>query len=212
MNGFMLSGKRMSVVLIAPAAFAIGSSQASENYSESPSAEDILRSFVEDFRSDPVAAEPVTFGVRVRGEGGGDWHVVISGKAEGEKAANVTLHKGFPEEGVGYFNMEMATLQRIGRGELSLMTAMGKARASEIAPVEFDLTNGHDPGDKFWQRLSPLIFHFWTRGLPEVVRFDKERSRLIHGANIVPLYYERGRRTAWCVLRTIERGPAITPL
>ena len=46
------------------------------------SAEEILQSFVEDFREDPFASEPITFGVRVRGEGGGDWLIDDEGKTE----------------------------------------------------------------------------------------------------------------------------------
>ena len=47
------------------------------------SAEEILSQYVADFRLDPAAAGPITFGVSISGEEGGEWHVVVGDKAEG---------------------------------------------------------------------------------------------------------------------------------
>ena len=160
-------------------------------------AEDILRTYVEDFRADPYAATPVTFGVQVRGTGGGDWTIACRGKSPDQKLADVTLRRGFPEEGVVYFFMDLETLRRIDRGEISELTASGKARGSEAAPCDVDPTPGFNPGDEFWRRFSPLRFHFWTRGTPEVVRFGEDHARVLHGSNAALLYYERGLRTVW---------------
>ena len=44
------------------------------------SAEQILHAYVVDFRHDPAAAEPITFGILATGEGGGEWHVVVAGR------------------------------------------------------------------------------------------------------------------------------------
>lgn len=184
----------------------IGCSNVSEKSIGDKSPEEILKSFVEDFRRDPSADDPVTFGVRIRCEGGGDWHIVVGEKDQGKEETEVTLKEGFPAEGVGYFDMELSTLRKIDNSEMSILTAMGKARSSDTAPVEFEVTEGFDPGDQFWSRLTPLIFHFWNRGLPEVVRFNKESSRVVHGANTTLFYYERVLRTAWY---QIEKGQHI---
>lgn len=157
----------------------------------------ILRSYVEDFRSDPFAQTPVTFGVRIRGEGGGDWTVECRGTPPGKTKADVSIHRGFPKRGIVYFVMDVETLLQIDRGEISELTASGKARASDVAPVDVDPTPGFNPGDAFWARLPPLRFHFWTRGTPEIARFGERYSRVLHGANASLLYYERGLRTAW---------------
>ncbi len=170
------------------------------------SAEEILQSFVEDFREDPFASEPITFGVRVRGEGGGDWLIIVEGKSEEDKKAAAKLKKGFPSERIGYYNMDIETLRKIDRNELSVLTGMGKARSSDIAPVEFDVSEGFDPDPKYWERLSPFTFHFWTRGHPEIVKFAGEYSRVVHGANVVLFYYERGLRTGWY---QVEKGQHI---
>ena len=176
-----------------------------DTYPEKPAAE-ILQSFVEDFCLDPTAGEPVSFGVRVRGEGGGDWHIEVKGKVEGEDKVQVTLHQGFPAEPIGYYNMDISTLNKVYREDVTILTSMGKARASDIAPVEFDVTEGFTPGAEYWERLSLLTFHFWTRGQPEIVKFDKKYSRIVHGGNVVLFYYQRGLRSAWF---QIEKGQHI---
>lgn len=165
-----------------------------------PSAHQILGAFVENFRSDPFAEQPVTFGVRIRGEEPGDWHIVVEGKKPGEGETDVRLESDFPPEGIVYFVMDLDTLRRIHRGDMAEITAAGKARASEVAPVDVDPTPGFNPGDAFRLRFSPHRFRFWTRGLPELVSFDKSHSRVIHGANTVLLYHERGLRTGWMQL------------
>jgi uncharacterized RmlC-like cupin family protein len=47
-----------------------------------------------------------------------------------------------------------------------------------------------------------FTFHFWTRGLPEIVGFGPDtRSRLVHGAQAKVLYYEKGLRSGWYQIR-----------
>ena len=60
------------------------------------SAAEILRSYVEDFRSDPAAAEPMTFGVRLKGESGGEWQVVVGGEKDAMGGYYVELRDGLP--------------------------------------------------------------------------------------------------------------------
>jgi len=128
----------VSVLLLPPAA-------ADE---QSPkSAEQILQAYVADFRHDPAAAEPITFGIRVTGEGGGEWHVVVAGrkqqtaepKAAGKPEApaqpttgktesatefDVTLKPGFPPEPIAYYVLDLTALRKIEHGELNALTAM----------------------------------------------------------------------------------------
>jgi hypothetical protein len=52
-------------------------------------AEQILQTYVADFRQDPAAAEAITFGIRVTGEGGGDWHVVVAGHKQQSRQTEV---------------------------------------------------------------------------------------------------------------------------
>ena len=195
-------------------------------------AERILETFVADFRHDPAAGCPIlsagkgggppgtlTFGIRVTGESGGDWHVVVSGrqqgtgrpkpagepdpagkstpKAPGSTAWEVSLKPGFPDEPIAYYALNVATLQKIDRGELNALTAMAKTHGGETAPLDVGVTPGFEPGPEFWAGFVPLSFHFWTRGLPERVPLGGEFSRVAHGANAVVLYYQKGFRSAW---------------
>jgi len=168
-----------------------------------PTVEEILRSYVEDFRADPAAAEAMTFGVRVSGEGGGEWHVVVAGKKEGAAAADVSLRSGLPAEPCAFYTLDLETLRRIDRGELNALTAMGRARESDPTPMDIDFMPGFQPTPDFIVRFFPFTFHFFTRGFPEVVPFGREHSRVVHGGNIVIFYYQEGLRSGWAQL---EKG------
>ncbi len=163
-------------------------------------AEDILESYVEDFRGDPALHNTVAvFGVKVRGEGA--WTV----RAEGDEG--VTLEKGLPPEPTFIYVTDMETLQKMDRGELAVITAMGRARSSDPAPMDFELMEGFNPPAGFMDFFAPFTFHFWTRGFPETVRFGaREFTRVVHGANVTAFYYQKGFRSAWY---QIEKGQHI---
>lgn len=159
------------------------------------SAEDILHSYVEDFRSDPAAAEPITFGIRVRDEG--EWHVAVLGKKEEAGSSQVELNKGLPSNPSVIYTLDLTTLRKIDSSEINALTAMGKARASDPSPMDIEFMAGFQPDASFFARFIPFTFHFWTRGFPETVNFGKEHSREVHGANMVIFYYQKGLRSAW---------------
>ena len=167
------------------------------------SAEQILRSYVEDFRGDPAAAEPLTFGVRLKGENGGEWHVAVAGRKEATGIYHVELREGLPSTPSVLYVLDLSTLRKIDGGEINALTSMGKARASDPAPMDVEFMDGFRPGADFFTRFIPFTFHFWTRGFPEVVNFGKQYSREVHGANMVVFYYQKGLRSAWA---QIEKG------
>jgi mannose-6-phosphate isomerase-like protein (cupin superfamily) len=171
----------------------------------STSIDEMLGAFVEDFRSDPAASFPVTFGVRV-GEDG-IWHVIVEPAAEGQSRASVRLESGPPPEPTVVFVTDRETLTRIYRGQLNSLTAMGKARSSDFAPLDLDGMEGFQPDPGFMGRFMPLLFHFWTRGQPEIIRFgDKSLTRELHGGNAVLFYYQPGFRSGWF---QVEKGQHI---
>jgi len=167
------------------------------------SAEEILRSYVEDFRSDPAAAQPMAFGIKVGGEGGGGWHVLIGGKKGANGDYQVDLGKGLPPNPAVFYTLDLTTLRQIDSGAVNALTAMGRARASDPAPMDIGLMDGFEPAPDFFGRFIPFTFHFWTRGFPEIVNFGKEQSREVHGAHMVVFYYQEGLRSAWA---QIEKG------
>lgn len=162
--------------------------------------EEILSGYVEDFRADPASQDAETvFGVRIRGEG--VWTV----RAEG--AEGVTLEKGVPPKPSFLYVTDMETLRKMDRGELAVITAMGKARSSDPAPMDLELMEGFSPPEDFMHFFAPFTFHFWTRGFPETVRFgDEKYTRVVHGANVTGFYYQKGFRSAWY---QIEKGQHI---
>jgi len=163
--------------------------------SPSESVEEMLSGFVDDFRNDPTAGKPVTFGVRVDGE---EWTVEVVGRPAEAKEAEVELRRGFPDEPTFFFFTDAATLGRIYRGELASLTAMGKAYASDPSPLDVDGMEGAEPTPELIESMMSLSFHFWTRGFPEIVRFgDKSYTREVHGGNAVLFYYQEGFRSAW---------------
>lgn len=167
------------------------------------SAEEILQSYVEDFRQDPAAAEPITFGVRVRGGGGGDWHVIASGRKPDAKQAEVVLRRNLPTVPAALYTLDLATLRKIERGEMNALTAMARARSTDVAPMDIEFMLGYQPEPTFFARFIPFTFHFWTRGLPETIPYGKSYSRVAHGGNVVIFYYQKGFRSAWA---QIEKG------
>ncbi len=166
---------------------------------------EILRSFVEDLRSDPAAAAPIVFGISVQGAAEPDWHVVVAGRKDASGRFEVDLRKGLPPEPAFVYATDAATLAKIDRGEMNALTAMGKARESNQAPMDITFTAGFQPTEDFLAAFLPLSFHFWTRGFPEVVPFSASASREVHGANMVVLYYQKGLRSAWGQIRKGQR-------
>jgi len=169
-----------------------------------PDIRPLLEDYVEDFQKDPFAADPVVFGIRVADADAAEWHVVVEGKAEGEETSSVRLVEGFPTEPVAFFVTDSQTLQKLHQGELASLTAMGKAKSIDFAPLDLDVMEGFEPTPERIDHLVRLSFHFWTRGFPEIVRFgDKSQTRDLHGANGVLFYYQKGFRSGWFL---IEKG------
>jgi mannose-6-phosphate isomerase-like protein (cupin superfamily) len=168
-------------------------------------AEEILKAFVEDFRNDPAAADRHVFGISVKGAAEPDWRVVAAGRKDAAGRFEVALLKGLPPEPAAVYVTDLATLQQIDRGDLNALTAMGRARMSDPAPMDISFVGGFEPGEDFLADLLPLTFHFWTRGLPETVSFGPAAGREVHGATMVVLYYQKGLRSAWGQVRKGQR-------
>ncbi len=166
---------------------------------------EILKSFVEDFRNDPAASARCTFGITVRGSAEPEWHVVASGRKDAAGRFEVDLGRGLPAEPAAVYATDLETLGKIDRGEMNALTAMGRARASDPAPMDITFTPGFQPGEDFLAGFLPLTFHFWTRGFPETVSFGPAAGREVHGATMVVLYYQQGLRSAWGQIRKGQR-------
>jgi len=169
-----------------------------------PDVRAILNDFATDFQTDPFAADPVTFGIRVTDAEPSEWHIVVEGRGDGAETAGVRLEVGFPADPAAFFVTDTKTLEQIHDGRLASLTAMGKAFSTDFAPLDLDVMEGFHPDQEGMFHLIKLSFHFWTRGFPEIVRFgDKGMTREIHGGNAVLFYYQQGLRSGWFL---IEKG------
>lgn len=181
-----------------PLLVALATATAARAEASELTAEAILEDYVADFRSDPAASEPITFGVTISGEGGGEWHVVVGGREEGAETAKVELRPGAAPEPTFLYVGDLEILRRVHGGEVNVLTAMAKARSSDVTPMSIDATEGFVPDGTFVARVLPLTFHFWTRGLPEIVPFgSKSLTRAVHGASAAIFYYQPGFRSGW---------------
>jgi mannose-6-phosphate isomerase-like protein (cupin superfamily) len=123
---------------------------------------------------------------------------VVGEKEEGREETAVELRGGTAPEPTFLYTADLPTLRRVHRGELNALTAMAKARSSDVTPMDVDAMEGFVPDDSFIARVLPLTFHFWTRGLPEIVPFgSRSLTRPVHGASAAVFYYQPGLRSAW---------------
>ena len=155
--------------------------------------EAILERYVADYHHD-VMAQNGTFGVRVDGEW---WHVTTTGTTAGGTPESVTLHRGEPSEPTYYFWTDIETLRRLDEGTLNAGTAMAKAFSTDVTPLDADVMEGFTPDEAFLDRLFKNIFHFWVRGVPEILPFGEAHTRSTHGADAVIFYYQPGLRSGW---------------
>ena len=95
--------------------------------------EEILRSFVEDFRSVPAASEPMAFGIKVSGEGGGDWHILVAGKKGADGSFQVDLGRGIPPSPAAFYTLDLDTLRKIDGDEIN---AIDLPQCVEVERIE----------------------------------------------------------------------------
>lgn len=157
---------------------------------------EILNGFVADYESDPSMLAG-TFGIDVDGSW---WHVVARPGDEGS-APSVELREGEPSEPSFYFTLDHATLLKLDAGELNAETAMVKAFSTDASPMDAEVMDGFEPGEDFLDTLLKTSFHFWTRGLPEIIPFGEAYTRFTHGADAVVFYYQPGFRSGWGSLK-----------
>ena len=149
--------------------------------------EAVLQTYVDDYASDVTRFDD-TFGIEVAGNW---WTVEV---AEDE----TTLTRGQPTEPTYYYTItEEDSLFEINRGELNMFTGMVKAFSTDVTPTDLDMMEGYQPRPDFMTAVIPQVFHFWTRGFPEVVQFSEDRTLPTHGAHTVIMYYQEGFRSGW---------------
>ncbi|WP_411894568.1 cupin domain-containing protein [Winogradskyella sp. A2] len=158
------------------------------------SAEEIIKSYVEDYKNDQHAQHPMTFGINIVDKG--QWTVNVSGEKV-ENLWDVSITSGLPNNPTFIYVIEHETLQAIHNGELNALTAQGKAFVGDYTPMSVKEMEGFKTSEDIDSEINKFSFHFWTKGFPEVVPFGEGLTRRAHGSNFVVFYYQKGLRTAW---------------
>lgn len=176
------------------------------------SVDEILQSYVNDFKFDRHASNAISFGIHV--PGCGMWCVRVKGESTGE-SWSVNLSRGAPASPTFVYRIEEETLYAIHSGKINALTAQGKASAGDYTPMSVTQMDGYQPTLAEIGEINPLSFHFWTRGFPETIPFRSNLTRSAHGSNFGVFYYEPGLRTGWYSVKPGEKvhaGPEERPV
>jgi mannose-6-phosphate isomerase-like protein (cupin superfamily)/putative sterol carrier protein len=126
------------------------------------------------------------------------WSVII------RQGRNITIQKGEHEQAEYFFKADAETFERIYKGEMTALTAAGKAKGSDVSPLEVDIAENLD-FSKEKNKLFTFIQQFFNKSFPEKILLGKKYSRVIHGGHAIPLYYYEGLRSAWYMIKQGER-------
>jgi mannose-6-phosphate isomerase-like protein (cupin superfamily) len=111
--------------------------------------------------------------------------------------SKVIVAKGQPKAPTFYFVTNLRTLKDLDQGKMNALTAGVKAFSTDYAPLDIEVMEGFQPGEQFVGEVLAFTFHFWTKGIPEVVPFGQHYTRGTHGAQAAVFYYDTGLRTGY---------------
>lgn len=125
------------------------------------------------------------------------WHVVVE---KGE----VRVTKGRHNKSGFRFITSTETLRKIYEGKMTALTAAGKSKVSDSAPLDWKLAEGIEFSSINMEKALFFIQHFFNRDIPEKILLGEEYSRVVHGGHAIPLYYHPGLRSAWYLVKKGE--------
>ncbi|MEE2525977.1 cupin domain-containing protein [Hyphobacterium sp. HN65] len=164
----------------------LGSILSTGALAQSVDTQSILERYAADYVvNDVTFTADEEFGVEVNGE---MWTVTLT---HADRSYSVTA--GTPSTPTFYYTATGDILERIDRGEISAYTSMAKAFSTDVTPMDIELMDGAD----FDPSILTHVFHFWTRGFPEVVNYDQQDLRFVHGGNAGIIYYQPGFRSGF---------------
>ncbi len=153
----------------------------------------ILERFAADYKNDPMFTSDHSFGIEVDKE---MWEVEAIAATE-KSVSEIRIAKGSPPKPTFYYVTNIRTLKQLDKGEINSLTAGVKAFSTDYAPLDIEVMDGFEPDEKFVGDVLGLTFHFWTKGMPEMVPFGKHYTRGTHGAQASIFYYDTGLRTGY---------------
>ncbi|TFG75035.1 MAG: cupin domain-containing protein [Flavobacteriales bacterium] len=153
----------------------------------------ILETFAKDYNSDLTFKSDQSFGVEVDKE---MWHINAT-MASDKAPSQVVVAKGQPNAPTFYFVTNLRTLKELDQGKMNALTAGVKAFSTDYAPLDIEVMDGFQPSEEFVGEVLAFTFHFWTKGIPEMVPFGQHYTRGTHGAQAAIFYYDSGLRTGY---------------
>ena len=127
------------------------------------------------------------------------WHVIV------EKGQKVTVARGVHKQALCFFYTTADTLRLIYEGKMTAATAASKAKGSDQPPLDLKLAEGLEFTPEVRTQLYTFLYHFFNPSFPERILLGEEHSRLVHGGNVIALYYNPGFRSAWYLLKKGEK-------
>ena len=147
---------------------------------------EILERYAADYLNDVTFTADQEFGVQVAGE---MWTVSLD-----HAHAAYEVRPGDPSAPTFYYTIDaFETLARVDRGEVNAYTNMAKAFSTDVTPMDVELMEGAN----FDPAILGHIFHFWTRGFPEVINWADQDLRHTHGGEAGIFYYQPGFRSGF---------------
>jgi mannose-6-phosphate isomerase-like protein (cupin superfamily) len=182
------------------------------------STEEILQSFVESYRNDPMAVS-ATFGIKV----GDEWWTVTSARQQEPYPVGknkqytfhnygpheVSLRAGEPGLPSWYFRLaDRSVLDNINEKVWTASTAAAKSMPSDVVAMDILDMEGYTSNQGSVAIAYVALEHFWKKDQGEVTHFSRSSSLPSHGAQIVSLYTMKDKRISWFSLGTEEAANA----
>lgn len=115
------------------------------------------------------------------------------------------INEGASEAARFIFLLAPEILEKLSQGEISPLTAAGRANISENAPLDFKLGEGLSLNQETYLELIEFTQRFFNATSPECIRFGIEHARIVHGGHAVAMFYGQGIRSAWYQLNPGEK-------
>lgn len=166
--------------------------------SERPEAWEMLEKMAEAFKNKigEQFSVAVQFDISDKEE---SWYVTI------EEGRKVSVGKTAHKKAQFIFVITTDTLLLIYEGKMTAMTAAGKAKGSDPAPLDLKFAEGMESTPEIRKKFYTFIQHFFNPTEPERILLGEEYSRVVHGGHVIPLYYHPGLRSGWYLLKKGER-------
>jgi mannose-6-phosphate isomerase-like protein (cupin superfamily) len=134
------------------------------------------------------------------------WHI------QAEPKCQAVLRHGQHPQALLKAMLTAETLSRLFAGDLSPLTAVGRAKMSDTAPLDYALGDGVEFTPQLYAQMIAFTQKFFNPHPNNKILLGEQHTRLVHGGHVVGLFYHPGFRSAWYTLQQGEQlnGPGET--